>query len=188
MDRQRLIGAPRQLRSERLLLECPHAGHAAAFVDSLNRSLPGLRFITWGQQAREADWAENFCLRDRQLVDEGECLVFNAFLRDTGAFVGRVDLHTFDFEAPRCEIGYVGDAAHQGRGLMREAALTVMRAGFDLGLARIHALSDARNTRALQFAVSLGMVREGLLRAYERDPYGELCDMVMFAAFNPAAS
>jgi RimJ/RimL family protein N-acetyltransferase len=187
VDRQQLIGAPRQLYSDRLVLECPHVGHAAAFLESLNRSLPGLQFITWGQRAREADWAEHFCLRDRQLVDDGECLVFNAFLRETGAFVGRVDLHTFDFEAPRCEIGYVGDAVHQGRGLMREAALTVIQTGFKLGLARIHALSDARNARALQFALALGMVREGVLRAYERDPHGQLCDMVMFAACNSSA-
>lgn len=187
MDRQRLIEAPRRLQSERLVLECPHAGHAAAVVESLNRSLPGLRFITWGQQARDAAWAERFCLRDRQFVDEGDCLVFNAFLAETGAFVGRIDLHSFDFEAPRCEIGYVGDSLHQGRGLMREAALAVMRAGFELGLARIHALSDARNLRALHFALSLGMLREGVLHAYERDPQGALCDMVMFAACNPAA-
>jgi hypothetical protein len=30
------------------------------------------------------------------------------------------------------------------------------------------------------------MRREGLLHAYERDPQGEVCDMVMFAAYNPA--
>ena len=46
-----------------------------------------------------------------------------------------------------------------------------------------------RATRvALRFAARSAWQREGLLRAYERDPHGALGDMVMFAAYNPAAS
>jgi RimJ/RimL family protein N-acetyltransferase len=187
VDRQTLIAAPRELRSQRLLLQSPRVEHAGAFLESLNRSIPGLAFITWGQQQQDPAWAERFCLGGQQMVEEGECLVFNAFLHGSGVYAGRIDLHTFDFEAPRCEIGYVGDAALQGQGLMREAALAVIAFGFALGLARIHALSDARNTRALQFARALGMQHEGQLRAYERDPQGALCEMAMFAAYNPAA-
>ncbi len=46
-------------------------------------------------------------------------------------------------------------------------------------------MSDARNTRALHFAETLGLLREGLLRRHERDPRGELCDVVLYATFNP---
>jgi len=187
VDRHTLIGAPRELHSERLLLQSPRLEHAEAFLHSLNRSVPGLAFITWGQQQRDPAWARNFCLGGQRMVEDGECLIFNAFLRASGAFVGRIDLHSFDFEAPRCEVGYVGDAGHQGCGLMREAALTVIAAGFDLGLARVQAMSDAKNARALRFALSLGMVKEGMLHAYERSPQGALCDMVLFAAINPRA-
>ncbi|MBI5259011.1 MAG: GNAT family N-acetyltransferase [Burkholderiales bacterium] len=185
MDRQDLIAAPRRLDTPRLRLEAPRVEHAAAFVDSLLRTLPALRFVGWGQQARDLAWSEQFCRRGAELFDTGECVIFNAFHRDSGAYVGRVDLHSFDFEAPRGEVGYVVDEAHAGQGLMREAVLAVMALGFSLGLARIQALSDARNTRALVFAERLGLQREGLLKGYERDAQGALCDMVMFAALAP---
>ncbi|HSW04471.1 GNAT family N-acetyltransferase [Aquabacterium sp.] len=187
MDRHDLIAAPRELLTPRLRLESPREAHAPAFVDSLLRTLPALRFVGWGQLERDLAWALQFCQRGAALFDSGECVIYNAFHHGTGRYVGRIDLHTFDFEAPRCEVGYVGDEAHAGQGLMREAVLAVMDLGFSLGLARIHALSDARNARALAFAQALGMQREGLLQAYERDPQGGLCDMVMFAAISPQA-
>lgn len=185
MDERDLIAAPRELHTARLWLESPREAHAAHFADSLLRSMPTLRFVGWGLAERDLAWALDFCRRDAALVESGGGLVFMAFERDSGRYVGRIDLHTFDFEAPRCEIGYVGDEATAGQGLMREAVSAVMAMGFRLGLARIHALSDARNARALVFAERLGMQREGLLRAFERDPQGELCDMVMFAALAP---
>jgi RimJ/RimL family protein N-acetyltransferase len=187
MDRSNVIAAPRELLTPRLLLESPREAHASAFVDSLMRSLPALRFVGWGQRERDLAWALQFCSHGAELFDSGECVIYNAFHRTTGRYVGRIDLHTFDYEAPRCEVGYVGDEAHAGQGMMREAVLAVMDLGFSLGLARIHALSDARNARALVFAERLGMQREGLLRAYERDPQGTLCDVVMFAALSPQA-
>jgi RimJ/RimL family protein N-acetyltransferase len=185
MDSQDLKAAPRTLETLRLRLESPSQAHAAAFVDSLLRSMPALRFVGWGLAERDLAWGLDFCRRDALVVDRGNGLIFMAFERDSGRYVGRIDLHTFDFEAPRCEIGYVGDEAIAGQGLMREAVLAVMNLGFRIGLARIHAISDARNARALVFAERLGMQREGLLRHFERDPQGELCDVVMFSALAP---
>ena len=45
-----------------------------------------------------------------------------------------------------------------------------------------------RNERALRFAEALGMVREGTLVNYERDPWGQLCSQAMFAAYAPACA
>lgn len=188
MNAKDLIAAPRQLRTPRLRLESPRPEHAAAFVDSLVRSLPTLRFVGWGQIKRDLAWSRRFCAEGAQMVETGECLIFNAFAHDDDRYVGRIDLHSFDFEAPRCEVGYVGEVTLRGQGLMREAVLAVMAMGFAFGLARIHALSDARNERALAFAQALGMQREGVLRAFERDPQGELADMVMFARLASASA
>ena len=68
---------------------------------------------------------------------------------------------------------------------MREAALLVIQTCWALGLQRIEAMSDARNARALHFARSLGMVQEGVLRRHERDPQGQLCDVVIFSVLKP---
>ncbi len=186
MNHTDLIRAPRELVTDRLVLQSPRPAHAAPFVESLVRSLPTLRFVGWGQLERDLDWALGFCAEGARLVETGQCMIFYVFRRDDGRYVGRVDLHSFDASGPRCEVGYVGDEAVRGQGLMREAVQAAMQLGFSLGLVRIQALSDARNARALAFAQSLGMRREGLLHAYERDPQGAVCDMVMFAAYNPA--
>ncbi|MBT9599487.1 MAG: GNAT family N-acetyltransferase [Vitreoscilla sp.] len=188
MDHHTLIHAPRHIDTPRLRLEAPARHHAPAVHDSVNTSLSTLGFIAWAQAPWTLERAERFCDGGLKMVDAGECLVFNAFRRDDGAFVGRIDLHTFDFEAPRAEIGYVGDVRQAGQGLMREAVLAVVALGFELGLARVEAISEVENERALHFAETMGFTREGRLHHRERDARGELCDQVLFAVFPPVVS
>jgi len=181
MDIHTLLSAPAQFTSARLRLEKPRPEHAAAVMESTNASLAALRYITWGKQAFDPERALRFCQHDAELVAAGECLIYFAFEEASGAFVGNLDLHSFDYDVPRCEIGYVGDVRRAGSGLMFEAATAVLKLGFDLGLQRIEAICDARNLRSIAFAEMLGMSREGLLRAHDRDPQGELCDDVVLA-------
>jgi RimJ/RimL family protein N-acetyltransferase len=184
MDSRDLLRAPTQRLTPRLRLEAPRAAHAEPFVASLNASLPDLRFIAWAQKARDAAWAHDFLTWDRGYVERGEGLIYYAFERDGGHYVGRIDLHSWDYEAPRCEVGYVGDSRRAGRGLMREAVLDAVALGFELGAVRIQALSEADNARALHFAEhALRFTREGVLRNYERDAQGRLGLQVMFAAY-----
>ena len=187
MDAQTLRDAPRVLYTERLTLEAPRVEHAQAFVDMLNASLAGWRFIGWGQVPRDLAWAEQFCRRGAQYVADGEDLIFTAFDTASRACIGRVDLHSFDFDAPRCEVGYAGNVRHAGRGLMREAVTAVVELGFAIGCERIEAFSDLRNQRAIDFALGLGFTSEGVVRSRERDPQGLLCDQVMLARLRPAA-
>jgi RimJ/RimL family protein N-acetyltransferase len=180
-----LIAAPRELVTPRLRLRAPHRDHAAAFVESINISLASLGFITWGQQPHDLAWGERFCENGLKYVEAGECLIFYVFTRgDDATYVGRIDLHSFDFDAPRCEIGYVGDLRCSGQGLMREAVLAVVDLAFSLGFVRVQALSEVANERAVRFAErALGFTREGVLRNFERDAKGELSDQVMLAAY-----
>lgn len=188
MDREDLIAAPRSLDTPRLHLEAPRAEHAPALAESLNASLPSLAFIGWARVLRDVDWARRFCQRSLESVERGDDLVFSAFERGSGAYVGRIDLHSWHFAAPRCEIGYVGDARLRGSGLMREAVLAVVDLAFALGAVRVQATSDVRNLRAVHFAEhALGFSREGVLRCYERDIDGRPCDHAVFAAYNPRA-
>ena len=176
MNADTLKAAPKTLDTARLHLSQPRLEHAAAVMESTNASLSALRFIAWGGAAFDAERARRFCENDIELVSAGRCLIYFAFERASGEFVGNLDLHSFDFSVPRCEIGYVGDVRRAGRGLMFEAACAVLRLGFELGVLRIEAFCDARNLRSIRFAEQLGMRREGLLRAYSRDPQGGLCD------------
>ena len=177
--------APNTLHTARLRLETPRPDHAAAFADGVAATMPALAYVPWGLRPRDVEWARRFCEDDARSVAAGEDLVFHVFEIADGGWAGRIDVHTIDFKAARGEIGYVGDLRRAGRGLMREAALAVVELCFDQGFERIEALSDARNARALHFAETLGMLREGVLRRHERDPQGELCDMVLYSMLKP---
>ena len=182
MNRQDLSRAPERLSSPRLTLCAPQPEFGPLFVESLNLSLPGLRYIGWAQQARTVDWGLQFMQSGREMVASGDCLIYYVFEAQGGGYVGRIDLHSWDFDAPRCEIGYVGDVRTAGRGLMREAVLACVELAFELGAVRVQALSEADNHRALHFAEhALGFTREGVLRHYERDAQGRLGEQVMFA-------
>lgn len=182
LSRERVLErAPSLFETPRLRLEHPRGAHAAAVRDSVNVSLPGLGFVRWAQRPFDEDDARRFCEADAQQVASGECLIYFAFERETGRFVGNLDLHTFDFEVPRCQVGYVGDARMAGRGLMREAALAVVDLAFGLGFERVEAWCDLRNTRSVHFAQTLGLHYEGLMRSVERDPQGRLSDQVVLA-------
>jgi RimJ/RimL family protein N-acetyltransferase len=188
MNRIDLKTAPNTLRTSRLVLETPRPDHAAAFADGVIASMPGLAYVTWGLRPRDVEWARRFCEDDARSVAAGEDLVFHVFEIADGGWVGRIDVHTIDFDASRGEIGYVGDLRRAGRGLMREAVLAVIGLCMRLGFERIEAMSDARNLRALHFARTLGMQCEGVLRRHERDAHGELCDMVLYATLNAHGS
>lgn len=188
LTRSHVAAAARALDTPRLRLLAPQVEFAAPFVESLNISLPALAYIGWGQRARTLDWAQTFMAEGMRWVDEGDCLIYYAWDSSNGAYVGRVDLHSWDFDAPRCEVGYVGDVRTSGQGLMREAVLACVQLVFELGVARVQALSEAGNTRALHFAEqALGFTREGVLRNFERDAQGRLGDQVVFATYNPKA-
>jgi RimJ/RimL family protein N-acetyltransferase len=181
-----LAAAPTLLQGERVWLQTPRAEHAEAFAVGVLASMPELLYVIWSQRPVGLDWARRFCEDDARCTAAGEDLAFHVFARDDGGWIGRIDVHTIDFDAARGEIGYVGHTGRAGQGLMREAALLVIGLCFELGFERIEAMSDARNARALRFAEALGMQREGLLRRHERDPQGALCDMVLYAILNPA--
>lgn len=181
MDRSTLQAAPAHVTTARLDLFHPQARHAAAVRESVNASLPALRHIAWAQQAFGDDDARRFCEADAERVAAGECLIYFAFERASGRFIGNLDLHSFAFEVPRCQIGYVGDTRFAGRGLMREAALALMDLAFEMGVERVEAWCDLRNSRSIHFAQTLGMAYEGLMRGVSRDPQGALCDEVLLA-------
>ena len=181
LDKSAISGAPRLLQTPRLRLEAPSVLHAQQLANFLNASLPHWPFISWPRFTRELAWAETFCARGLQYVEDGEDLIFNVFLSEGGALIGRIDFHSFHYEAPRAEIGYVGDPQRAGQGLMREAVLAAADMVFDLGFVRIEAISDVRNQRAIAFALGMGFKQEGIVRHRERDPQGELCDQAMLA-------
>ncbi|MCK4320669.1 GNAT family N-acetyltransferase [Candidatus Bathyarchaeota archaeon] len=81
----------------------------------------------------------------------------------------------------RAEIGYDLDPAYWGQGIMTEALGAVLKYGFEkMGLNRIQAIIDSKNTRSLKLVPRLGFKKEGVFR--ERSYFnGQFRDDVCFS-------
>jgi RimJ/RimL family protein N-acetyltransferase len=100
----------------------------------------------------------------RTIDDEGQSLNLGVELRDGGELVGDVMLVWHSREHSGGEIGYMFHPRVAGHGYATEAAHAVLHLGFDdLGLHRMIARTDARNTASGNVATRLGMRPESLL-------------------------
>jgi ribosomal-protein-alanine N-acetyltransferase len=88
-------------------------------------------------------------------------------LAERGEMIGTVGLLRFDFEHRHAEVGYEVARRWWGRGLAPEAALAVIRYGFDvLGLHRIEAGVLPGNAASVRVLQKLGFLEEGTRRDY----------------------
>jgi RimJ/RimL family protein N-acetyltransferase len=98
------------------------------------------------------------------LGEEGDGLVLGAELAETGQLIGDVMLRWISAEHSCGELGYVFSPAFAGRGFAGEAAHAALHLAFDdLGLHRVMARLDARNTASARLAARLGMRQEAHL-------------------------
>jgi RimJ/RimL family protein N-acetyltransferase len=120
-------------------------------------------------------------MRATAIAAEGDKLVLAVERRDSGALIGDVVLSWLSEQHEQGEIGFVLHPDHQGRGFATEAAVEMLRLGFDeLGLHRIIGRCDARNDASARLMESLGMRREAHFRENEVVK-GERCDEYVYA-------
>lgn len=82
-----------------------------------------------------------------------------------GTLIGTVTLHDLNLSGGRAELGYMLHRSHWGQGLASEAvSLAIDHAFTTLGLRRLEADIDPRNTASQRLLERLGFVREGYLR------------------------
>ena len=119
------------------------------------------------------------------LDDAGQALLLAVVRRSDGVLVGDVMLAWTSKEHRTGEIGYVFDPRQQGNGYATEAGAALLRLGFDgLGLHRIVARLDARNTASAAVLRRLGMRQEAHLRENEwfKGEWTDELDFAMLAA------
>jgi RimJ/RimL family protein N-acetyltransferase len=169
------------IRTERLLLR----PYAAGDVDALyayHRLPEVVRYLETGPRTR-ADVQALVAQRSRAraLTTDGQALCLVAELASTGDVVGDCILFWRSREHQRGEIGYIFNPACHGRGLATEAAGMLLRLGFEgLGLHRIVARCDARNTASARVMERNGMRREAHLLQNEFLK-GEWIDELIYA-------
>jgi RimJ/RimL family protein N-acetyltransferase len=182
-DKTILQNAPQQLETARLILKQPEPAFAASFAEMVAHSKQDYAYIpAWMSKADDVALARSKITQSREFITQGESLVWFAFEKASGRMVARLDAHHWDFDIPKCEIGYMGDSRLVGKGYVREATLAMMDWLYTQGVVRIEAQCDSRNARSISFAIqALGMQQEGVLRSADRDNDGALCDQVILA-------
>lgn len=85
--------------------------------------------------------------------------------KDDDRLIGACTLFAIHREQGRAELGYALQSPHWGRGLGGEALRLLIDYAFNgLGLRRLEADADPRNTNSCGILEHLGFAREGLLR------------------------
>ncbi|TAG79460.1 MAG: N-acetyltransferase [Burkholderiales bacterium] len=181
MNEINLVNAPAQFATARCMLRKSELAMVDDRVAWALRTSAMFEFTPNWRRSIDPALAMRSLRSEMDAMARGEELIYNAYESASGAYVGRIDLHTWDFDAPRCEIGYMADAANCGRGLLRESCLALIEWALSQGVARVQALCDANNHRSIAFAQSLGMQQEGVMRNYGRNGSGELYDEVVLA-------
>lgn len=100
-------------------------------------------------------------------VEPGTCGVWNEFavtLKDGGKCIGNIACKRGEAEQGQAEMGFHFNRAYHGKGYGKEAVAGHIGWLFGLGVHRVWAVADTRNTASCRLMESLGMRREGHLR------------------------
>ena len=156
------------IRSARLLLRPLSERDVNDLVEY--RSIPEVcRYVPFEPQTVEDVIARISGVWGQQTLDkEGDSITLGAELAESGKVIGDVMVRWLSAEHSCGEIGYVISPAFSGRGYAAEAAHAGLHVAFDdLGLHRVVARVDARNTASARLASRLGMRKEAHLRENE---------------------
>jgi len=123
----------------------------------------------------------------------GQCVRRAIIQRESGALCGGVGLQ-IESEHRRAELGYWIGMPYWGNGFATEAAMAMVKHGFEtLALQRIFASYVPRNVASGRVLQKIGMRHEGYLRAHILK-WGEFMDLEMYGMLaadwkgDPAAS
>ncbi len=141
-----------------------------------------LPFEPMDEQALAARLAGN--LGRREITAEGQVLTLGAELAASARLVGDVTLFFHSARHAGGEIGYAFHPDVAGKGYATEACTAVLDLAFDevdgLGLHRVVAHMDARNSASARLASRLGMRLEAQHHSSEMFK-GEWADIVVYA-------
>lgn len=150
-----------KIETERLVLRRLADEDLAPYMAYLNDPLVA-RYQSWESYTEEQ--ARGLIERQKGVEPgtPGQWFTFAAELKETGVMIGHVALSVKADDHRQAEIGFTFARGHQGRGLAREAAESVLGYAFGvLGLHRVAAVTDCENERSVALLGRLGMRREG---------------------------
>jgi [ribosomal protein S5]-alanine N-acetyltransferase len=80
-------------------------------------------------------------------------------------YIGQISAKNIDWEIPRAELSYYIDEAYEGKGMVKEALLLIIRFCFDyLHTQKLFIRTTPTNTRSGKLAENCGFRKEGIIR------------------------
>jgi len=171
----------RPLTSARLVLRPYEESDLAFFHDMFERE-DVCRYLPWPPMNLDQARAKmEQRLRQWRIEAERDAIVVLAVEVATGQPVGELMLRLSNAESRQGEMGWSMHPDAQGRGFATEGAREMLRLGFEhVGLHRIAAECDPRNTASMRVMERLGMRREALMVEAELIK-GEWVDSLIYA-------
>jgi RimJ/RimL family protein N-acetyltransferase len=144
-----------------------------------------VRYLDWGPSSVQETGRFMALARDARQTTPRTAYHLAIALRADDRLVGSCRIEIRDAANQTGDLGYVLDRAHWGCGYATEACHALLAFGFErLGLHRIWARCDVRNTASARVLQKLGMEREGRLR-HEVRRRGEWHDSYLYAILEP---
>jgi RimJ/RimL family protein N-acetyltransferase len=172
------MASPKRLDTGRLTLRPPQRGDEDALF-ALHSDPEVMRYFSeppWTDPDRAARQIDD----DAAAFERGDSFRFAIVSKETQRMIGNCTLFALHRQNRRAEIGYALQRACWGKGYMREALGALLAHAFnDLGLNRLEADIDPRNTASAAILERLGFIKEGFMR--ERWIVGgEVCDSALY--------
>ena len=164
MPNQAEIVTEYPIHTERLILR-PIAPSDAAAMHVYKSDPEAVRYVPY-EPLERADIEQRIATiwSTTQFTQEGDAVSLAVEERATGALVGDVVLFWRSETNRSGEVGYIFDPRAAGRGYATETVEALLALGFDgLGLHRIAARIDERNTASAKVVERLGFRREARL-------------------------
>jgi len=170
MDTTDFFNSHIQLENERVLLR--------PFLESDINDLEKISYTDglweYGSKVKSRKDLEKyveFCLMQRSLHN---LYPFSIFDKQKNALAGVTMFGGIDFPNKRLEIGWTWiGLSYQGTGLNKATKLVLLKYAFDkLGMRRVEFKIDNKNIKSQRAVEKLGAIKEGLLRNYIIQSYG----------------
>jgi len=127
----------------------------------------------------DRQWFDHYMRNRDSMIRCAICL-----RKDPAAIIGSIGLINIDYINRKADFYLqIGEAAHRGKGVGREATVQMLRHAFDnVNLHRVQLVVLATNRRAIGLYEKVGFSTEGTMRraVYKR---GAMVDLVMMAIF-----
>ncbi|WP_160712131.1 GNAT family N-acetyltransferase [Chitinophaga solisilvae] len=144
-------------------------------LDSSRKSLR--KFLPWVDYNTSEEHSLRFIQMMLRKAEDQEAIALGIWYK--GVLCGVMDLHDWDHQLHKVEIGYWVGESFQGKGIATKACRALVTYAFKkLRLNKIEIHFMLQNERSGQIPIKLGFTREGILR-HNAKLHGQFVDIVV---------